>query len=92
MGTRVQVQVGGSFFLTEEDMQGPLLFIAGGIGITPLYAMLAHLVQQLPLLHLAHAQSPAAYLLYSASTEEELVFKNELLELASSSTGGDMAD
>jgi ferredoxin-NADP reductase len=81
----VQVQVGGSFFLSEEDMQGPLLFIAGGIGITPLHAMLAHLVQQLP--HLACAQAPAAQLLYSSGTEEELVLKEELLKLATGSRG-----
>ena len=86
-GDRVEVQVGGSFLLTSQDMQRPLLFVAGGIGITPLAAMLAHLAEQgLP--DRAEArQAPAALLLYSAGTVDELVFRRELLSLAQQCEG-----
>ena len=39
---KVSVQVGGEFILSEEDLQHPVLFIAGGIGITPIASMVAH--------------------------------------------------
>lgn len=41
-GTRVKLQVGGDFCLSQADLMRPLLFIAGGIGITPIVSMLAH--------------------------------------------------
>ncbi|KAK9909697.1 hypothetical protein WJX75_006295 [Coccomyxa subellipsoidea] len=41
-GTRVKLQVGGDFYLSQADLMRPLLFIAGGIGITPIVSMLAH--------------------------------------------------
>lgn len=41
----MQVQVGGDFLLTHADMQRPLLFLAGGIGITPMMSMLSHYVE-----------------------------------------------
>jgi ferredoxin-NADP reductase len=44
-GVQVQVQVGGDFLLTHADMQRPLLFLAGGIGITPMMSMLLHYVE-----------------------------------------------
>lgn len=36
------MQVGGKFFLSDEDLQQPLLCIAGGIGITPITSMITH--------------------------------------------------
>ena len=90
MGQGVEVQVGGSFFLSGDDMRRPLLFIAGGIGITPIASMVAHLVAAGPAPDQAwQPQRPAALLLYSAGTADELVFKQELLELAEQSQGGD---
>ena len=88
VGDRVQVQVGGSFCLTSQDMQRPLLFIAGGIGITPIAAMLAHLVGEgLPEQAGAREAPPPALLLYSAGTVEELVFRGKLLRLSQESKG-----
>ena len=45
-GVQVKVQVGGEFALTPADIERPLLFIAGGIGITPLMSMLSHYVEK----------------------------------------------
>ena len=80
--------MGGSFHLSDADRQRPLLFIAGGIGITPIASMAAHLVTAPGQ---AQRRQPAALLLYSASTADELVFKQELLDLAERSQGGDLA-
>ena len=44
-GVPVKVQVGGDFVLSKEDLERPLLFLAGGIGITPIMAMLSSLVE-----------------------------------------------
>ena len=42
LGSQVHVRPGGSFVLQPEHASGPLLFVAGGIGITPLMSMLSH--------------------------------------------------
>jgi ferredoxin-NADP reductase len=43
-GDSVKVKVGGSFTFAESDIQEPLLFFAGGIGITPIISMLKHAI------------------------------------------------
>lgn len=45
VGTAVKIQVGGNFYLNEEDLSRPLLLVAGGIGITPLHSILSHAAQ-----------------------------------------------
>lgn len=42
----MQVQVGGDFVLTRADLERPLLFLAGGIGITPMVSMISHYIEQ----------------------------------------------
>lgn len=73
----VQVRVGGDVHL-HASMLAPdsaLLFVAGGIGISPLYGMLCAA---------AEARVPArAALLYCAATSDELIFKSEIDALAS---------
>ncbi|CAL8467625.1 g7163 [Coccomyxa elongata] len=92
-GARVKLQVGGKFFLSLSDIRGPLLFIAGGIGITPIASMLAYLAD-----HVASEEDagPGPYqgtegvtavLLYSASTIDELALKEQLLHQAENSNG-----
>ena len=44
VGKRVHVKVGGAFTLADTDVQRPLLFVAGGIGVNPLFSMLSHAV------------------------------------------------
>lgn len=41
-GDTVRVKVGGSFTFSDTDIQHPLMFFAGGIGITPIMSMLKH--------------------------------------------------
>jgi hypothetical protein len=43
---QVLVQVGGEFVLQESSVSSPCLFVAGGIGITALLPMIAHLAEQ----------------------------------------------
>ena len=61
------------------DSKG-LLFVAGGVGINPLYGMIRQLHSD------AKAQSttqgPKAILLYSASEADELLFEPELTDMA----------
>ena len=45
-GDEARVRVGGSFFASEADLRAPLLLLAGGIGISPLYALLRTLVEE----------------------------------------------
>ena len=44
-GVPVKVQVGGDFVLSDTDLERPLILLAGGIGITPLMAMVSHFVE-----------------------------------------------
>ena len=46
----MKVQVGGEFILTDADLERPLLFVAGGIGITPLMSMISHYVEKVCLM------------------------------------------
>ena len=45
-GDEVRVRVGGEFFMSHEDGDAPLLMVAGGIGISPLCAMLETLLEK----------------------------------------------
>ena len=65
----------GDVYLTE-DLAGPFVFIAGGVGITPLYSMMQYI----------NAVKPATSttLIYSITTPEEYLFGKELRELAAS--------
>ena len=67
----------GGYFVWEASMGGPLLLIAGGSGVVPLMAMLRHRAA-------AHA-SVATRLLYSSRTLDEVIYRDELEQLAQSS-------
>jgi ferredoxin-NADP reductase len=64
----------GGYFVWEEALGGPLLLIAGGSGIVPLRAMLRH--------RAATKSTVAARLLYSARSPAELIYHDELADLA----------
>lgn len=93
VGTPLRVRVGGGFhtpFLAAmashaHDAPLHLLLLAGGVGINPLYSMtLAALGQY----NQSSAATPVLVsLLYSARTEEALLFKRELQALTSASHG-----
>src|SRR5919112_4466824 len=66
--------IGGHFAWTASDRRNPLLLVGGGSGIVPLMCMLRHR-------RLSGSAVPAA-LLYSARTRQDLVYYEELKDIA----------
>jgi ferredoxin-NADP reductase len=60
----------GGYFVWREPLGGPLLLVGGGSGVIPLRAMLRH--------HRAIGSAVPARLLYSARTQEDLIYREEL--------------
>ena len=58
----------GNFFLTKELMCSSLVFIAGGIGVTPIISMFRSL----------NKKNTIFKMFYSVSNEEDILFKDEL--------------
>ena len=75
VGDRFEVRgpIGG-YFVWDRSIGGPLLLIAGGSGVVPLMAMLRHRAA-------AGVKDPAR-LLYSARTYEQIIYADELEQLA----------
>ena len=73
VGDLVEVRPGGDFYYTAE-MADSLVLIAGGIGLTPLISIMRYLDDS--------ATDVEAVLVYSAGTPSELLFKEELDEMA----------
>jgi len=75
VGDRFEVRgpIGG-YFVWDRSIGGPLLLVAGGSGVVPLMAMLRHRAA-------AGVKAPAR-LLYSARTYEQIIYANELEQLA----------
>ncbi|AUN99254.1 hypothetical protein C0V70_14300 [Bacteriovorax stolpii] len=68
-GQEVMITEGqGKFFLKEEYMNSPLVFIAGGIGVTPLLSMFRSVDKT----------KTSLKLFYSVSYEEDILFREEL--------------
>ena len=74
LGDRLELRgpIGG-YFVWEAQMGGPLLLVAGGSGIVPLMAMIRH--------RRAVASTVPARLLYSARSQDEVIYRDELDEL-----------
>jgi ferredoxin-NADP reductase len=75
-GDRLEVRgpIGG-YFVWDVSLGGPLLLIGGGSGVVPLMAMLRHRAAQ---------RSPIpARLLYSSRSDDEIIYRDELEQLAS---------
>lgn len=74
VGDDVYVRVGGEFVVRDEEWTRPRLYVAGGIGLTPLLAMLRDTWSR--------TKTPVdvcrSHLVYSASTVEELAFRRDL--------------
>ena len=79
-GDAVQIRVGGSFGL-PSPRPASSVFIAGGVGITPLYAMVQQLFAADEVVA-AGAAVPRAVLLYSAVSRDELLFASTLEALS----------
>jgi ferredoxin-NADP reductase len=69
----------GGYFVWEASMGGPLLLVAGGSGIVPLMAMIRH--------RKAVGSTVPTRLLYSSRSYEEVIYRNELDQLARSEAG-----
>jgi ferredoxin-NADP reductase len=72
-GEVVQIQGGSGGFHYEPEWHGPLVLIAGGIGITPLISILRYVDQ-------SRLGNPVQ-LIYSASSPSELLFRDEILAI-----------
>jgi ferredoxin-NADP reductase len=66
----------GGHFVWDANVGGPLLLIGGGSGVAPLMAMVRH--------RAFIASRVPALLVYSSRTWEDLIFRDELLMLATS--------
>jgi ferredoxin-NADP reductase len=74
LGSEVEVtDIGGVFVLPENDPR-PLVFIAGGIGITPFLSMLRHLNER--------GFDRQVTLLFSNRDRESTIFLDELSDIA----------
>ena len=73
VGDEVEVSLGGDFFYTPDEAESVVL-IAGGIGLTPLMSIVRSADEIATRTHLT--------LIYSASTPDELLFKDELHSIA----------
>jgi ferredoxin-NADP reductase len=67
----------GGYFVWEPALGGPLLLVAGGSGVVPLMAMLRE--------RAAADEKPTAVLLHSSRTYDDVIYRDELAQLA----GGD---
>jgi ferredoxin-NADP reductase len=63
----------GGYFVWEPDDTHPVLLVGGGSGVVPLMAMLRH--------HQAVDHQSDMHLVYSARTPEDLLYRDELMEL-----------
>jgi ferredoxin-NADP reductase len=66
--------IGGHFAWSAAEGRRPLLLVGGGTGVVPLMSILRHR-------KLSHSRVPAA-LLYSARTRRDLIYNDELTDLA----------
>ena len=66
--------IGGHFVWSALERRNPLLLVGGGSGIVPLMCMLRHR-------RLSRSAVPAA-LLYSARTRQDVIYHDELTDLA----------
>jgi ferredoxin-NADP reductase len=64
----------GGYFIWETDHGGPLLLVGGGSGVVPLMSMLRH--------RAAQGSEVPARLLYSARSLEDVIYRDELEQLA----------
>ena len=79
-GDRIEVRgpIGG-YFVWDGTEPGPLLLVGGGSGVVPLMAMIRH--------RAATGSSTPTRLLYSSRTLEDVIYREELDELAARRDG-----
>lgn len=72
----------GGYFVWDVSLGGPLLLVAGGSGIVPLMAMLRHRDAALAKSGVEARHRVPARLLYSSRRWDEVIYRDELAELA----------
>jgi ferredoxin-NADP reductase len=72
----------GGYFVWDVSSAGPLLLVAGGSGIVPLMAMLRHRDAALAKSGVEARHRVPARLLYSSRRWDEVIYRDELAELA----------
>jgi ferredoxin-NADP reductase len=70
IGTEVEAEGPSGTFIVDENEKDPLVFLAGGIGITPFRSMIKYKIDK-------KLKTPI-HLIYSNSVPEEITFKDEL--------------
>ncbi len=78
VGDRLEVELDGDFYY-ERDMADSLVLIAGGIGINPIMSIMRYMDKE--------ASDVRATLLYGVRTPSELLFGDQLVEIASRNDG-----
>ena len=73
VGDTVEISLGGDFYYTP-DMKGPVVLIAGGIGLTPLMSIIRAITES--------DRTTPATLIYSVSIPSEILFRQDLEEIA----------
>ena len=81
IGSELGIRAGGECVLADESETTPSLFIAGGIGVAPLHSMLQ---ERLAWLGDGPPPTSPTLLLYSVTTQEELLFVDSLSNMARS--------
>ena len=76
VGSEIEGEGPNGTFLLDDNEQGPHVFIAGGIGITPFRSMIKYVADK--------NLKTQIHLIYSDSTLEDMAFKKELEELGKS--------
>jgi ferredoxin-NADP reductase len=71
----------GGYFVWDTDMGGPLLLVGGGSGVCPLMAMIRH--------RAARASRVPTRLLYSSRSLDDVIYRQELEQLAGRADGFD---
>lgn len=78
-GTVLQVRAPAGVFVLDDDATAPVVLIAGGIGITPLFAMARGALDQNP--------DRAIHLFYGARDASEIVFEADLAAMQAQHAG-----
>lgn len=73
VGTKVTIDPPGGHFILPDEISSPLVFIAGGIGITPFMSILRYLAEKKPEIRVT--------LIYSNRDQESAAFIDELSTL-----------
>ncbi len=73
----------GGYFVWEAARGGPLFLVAGGSGIVPLMSMLRH--------RAVSGRSVPARLVYSSRTLDDIVYREELMDLVAQDAGLEVA-